>query len=124
MSSRFASPVYAIDLRNHGTSPHIDALDYPSMASDIIRFLSEHALRDVTLIGHSLGGKTVMSVALSPELQEGVLSRLVSVDMSAQRGPLSPEFAVRLPPSNAPDVMLNYRPCLLACLLVFLLACL
>ncbi|TKY87227.1 hypothetical protein EX895_003904 [Sporisorium graminicola] len=92
MSSRFGVPVFALDLRNHGTSPHIDGLAYADMAQDVIEFMSSQKLQNVALIGHSMGGKVSMGVALHPELPEGMLSNLVSVDMSAKRGPLSPEF--------------------------------
>jgi pimeloyl-ACP methyl ester carboxylesterase len=92
MSTRFGVPVYALDLRNHGTSPHIDGLAYADMAQDVIAFMSARNLSNVGLIGHSMGGKVSMSVALHPDLPQGMLRNLVSVDMSAKRGPLSPEF--------------------------------
>ncbi|SNX83046.1 uncharacterized protein MEPE_01752 [Melanopsichium pennsylvanicum] len=92
MSARFGVPVFALDLRNHGTSPHIDGLAYSDMAQDVIEFMRSKHLSNVGLIGHSMGGKVSMSVALHPELPEGMLRNLISVDMSAKRGPLSPEF--------------------------------
>lgn len=92
MSARFGVPVFALDLRNHGTSPHIDGLAYSDMAQDVIEFMSSHNLTNVGLIGHSMGGKVSMSVALHPDLPSGMVRNLVSVDMSAKRGPLSPEF--------------------------------
>ncbi|SPC67090.1 related to alpha/beta hydrolase [Ustilago sp. UG-2017b] len=92
ISQRFGIPVFALDLRNHGTSPHIDGLAYSDMALDVIEFMKSQRLENVGLIGHSMGGKVSMSVALHPELPEGMLRNLVSVDMSAKRGPLSPEF--------------------------------
>lgn len=92
MSARFGVPVFALDLRNHGTSPHIDGLAYSDMAADVIRFMTSQKLDNVALIGHSMGGKVGMSVALHPQLPAGMLGKLISVDMSAKRGPLSPEF--------------------------------
>lgn len=92
MSSRFGVPVFALDLRNHGTSPHIDSLAYSDMARDVINFMSSRKLFNVGLIGHSMGGKVSMSVALHPDLPQGMIRNLISVDMSAKRGPLSPEF--------------------------------
>lgn len=92
MSARFGVPVYALDLRNHGTSPHIDGLAYADMAQDVIQFMAAQKLSDVALIGHSMGGKVSMSVALDPALPPSMLKYLISVDMSAKRGPLSPEF--------------------------------
>lgn len=92
MSQRFGIPVFALDLRNHGTSPHIDGLAYSDMALDVIEFMKAQKLENVGLIGHSMGGKVSMSLALHPALPPGMLRSLVSVDMSAKRGPLSPEF--------------------------------
>ncbi|KAK0555237.1 hypothetical protein OC845_000377 [Tilletia horrida] len=98
IASRTGLPVYALDLRNHGDSPHVDSLHYADMAKDIIRFIgtripSDQASKGVILIGHSMGGKAVQSVALSPDLPADVLKGMISVDMSPKRGALSKEFA-------------------------------
>lgn len=70
-------PVYAIDLRNHGDSPHDARHDYIAMAKDVEDFISEHQLQDTTLIGHSMGAKTAMVLALQcPNL----ITDVVSVD--------------------------------------------
>ncbi|CAO1624737.1 unnamed protein product [Parajaminaea phylloscopi] len=92
MAQRWAVPVYAVDLRNHGTSPHVQSMNYADMASDLLRFVKDHSLEKIALIGHSMGGKAVQSFALSPQLPSGVLDSLVSVDMSPATGKLSPEF--------------------------------
>lgn len=93
MAKRFSVPVYALDLRNHGTSPHVkEGMSYYDMALDLIKFFKDHDLKDVALVGHSMGGKAVMSFALHPDLPKDALQYLVSVDMSPARGPLSKEF--------------------------------
>ncbi|KAH8598046.1 Alpha/Beta hydrolase protein [Bisporella sp. PMI_857] len=69
--------VYAVDLRNHGESPHNPRHDYMAMADDVAGFIEEHHLTDSTLIGHSMGAKTAMALALrSP----GLMRDIVSVD--------------------------------------------
>ena len=71
--------IYLLDLRNHGQSPHSDIHDYPSMIGDLEEFVSDHNLNDVILLGHSMGGKTVMKFAIShPEK----VNKLIVVDMA------------------------------------------
>lgn len=94
MAKKFGVPIYAVDLRNHGNSPHVaEGMTYYDMALDLIKFFKDHNLKDAALIGHSMGGKAVMSFALHPEMPSDALQYLVSVDMSPARGPLSKEFA-------------------------------
>lgn len=71
--------VYSLDQRNHGRSPHTDEMNYELLAYDVINFLEFHQLKDVVLIGHSMGGKVAMLVALErPDL----ISTLVVVDIA------------------------------------------
>jgi pimeloyl-ACP methyl ester carboxylesterase len=71
--------VYAVDLRNHGLSPHSDTFDYPSMVDDLSEFFDHHQLTDAFLIGHSMGGKVAMNFALS---QPDRVKKLIVVDIS------------------------------------------
>lgn len=68
--------VYCLDLRNFGSSPHISRLDYPSLAADVERFIEEQKLaKKPVLIGHSMGAKTVMALALRrPDLPKMIVS--------------------------------------------------
>lgn len=66
--------IHGLDLRNHGRSPHTDSMDYPSMAEDVIAYMDEQGLAKASLLGHSMGGKTAMQVALSyPDRVEKVI---------------------------------------------------
>ncbi|KAJ7098637.1 alpha/beta-hydrolase [Mycena belliarum] len=85
-------PVYALDLRNHGASAHTRPMTYSAMAADVVHFIRKHSLSDVALIGHSMGGKVAMAVALDPALPTSALSKLVVVDIAPARGKLSDEF--------------------------------
>ncbi|KAI9785025.1 MAG: hypothetical protein M1839_001222 [Geoglossum umbratile] len=83
-------PVYAIDLRNHGDSDHHPKHDYTAMAQDVEGFIYERSLGPVTLIGHSMGAKTAMAVALrSPYL----VKNFVSVDNAPVDVALHSDFA-------------------------------
>ena len=71
--------VHALDLRNHGRSPHGAAMDYATMADDVRETLDAFGIERASLLGHSLGGKTAMQLALaSPER----VARLVVADIA------------------------------------------
>jgi esterase len=71
--------VFLVDLRDHGRSPHTAEISYPLMAADVHALAQELGLRDLVLVGHSMGGKVAMVVAQHwPEL----LKRLVVVDIT------------------------------------------
>ena len=55
----------ALDLRNHGSSPHDPDMRYTSMADDVVETLHELDAVPALLLGHSMGGKTAMQVALN-----------------------------------------------------------
>lgn len=56
--------VYGLDLRNHGGSPHSEDMHYKVMAEDVLEFMDDHGLARAHILGHSMGGKTAMQVAL------------------------------------------------------------
>ncbi len=63
--------VYTLDARNHGNSPWSDVMSYEAMAVDLEHFIQTRQLKNVNVIGHSMGGKTVMLAALRfPELMD------------------------------------------------------
>ncbi|KAF2719875.1 alpha/beta-hydrolase [Polychaeton citri CBS 116435] len=82
-------PVYAIDLRNHGDSSHDDRHDYEVLADDVEGFLTSLSLKDSTLIGHSMGAKAAMAVALRNRVS---IADLVSVDNSPVDASLKTDF--------------------------------
>ena len=70
--------VYMLDQRNHGRSPHFPNISYPVMAEDIRQFLEANWIHETNLLGHSMGGKTAMQLALHyPDL----VNKLVVVDI-------------------------------------------
>jgi esterase len=73
------------DLRNHGTSPWSDEVTYPAMAADVTALLDRLGLDRVHLLGHSMGGKVAMTLALTvPER----VDRLIVADIApVQYGP-------------------------------------
>ncbi|MFK7752635.1 MAG: alpha/beta fold hydrolase [Sedimentitalea sp.] len=70
--------VITVDLRNHGASPWNDSHTYQELADDLVETITNFAPR-ADVVGHSMGGKTAMMLALShPE----VLNRLVIADIA------------------------------------------
>ncbi|MCP5208114.1 MAG: alpha/beta fold hydrolase [Hahellaceae bacterium] len=66
--------VYCLDLRNHGRSPHTDVMNYDLMSEDVYRFMQLHGIDKAHLLGHSMGGKTAMQLALNhPEVVDKLL---------------------------------------------------
>lgn len=53
------------DLRNHGQSPHAQSMSYQEMADDVITIADQLNLKDLIMVGHSMGGKVAMTAALS-----------------------------------------------------------
>jgi len=55
--------VHILDLRNHGSSPHAESMRWSELNADLSAYLRVHDLKNVTLMGHSLGGKIAMRFA-------------------------------------------------------------
>lgn len=71
--------IHALDQRNHGGSPHTDTMDYPAMAADVIAYMDARGIDKAGIIGHSMGGKVAMQIALqAPER----VSKLIIADIS------------------------------------------
>ena len=77
LSSHFK--VYMIDQRNHGRSPNSEAHNYEVLKDDLADFFDLHKIEKAILMGHSMGGKTVMYFAADyPERVE----KLIIVDIA------------------------------------------
>ncbi|KIK94480.1 hypothetical protein PAXRUDRAFT_33490 [Paxillus rubicundulus Ve08.2h10] len=82
-------PVYALDLRNHGSSPHARAMTYAHMAADVLDLCKRLSLSNISLLGHSMGGKVAMTFALHPETPSDLIKDLVVSDIAPVRAMVS-----------------------------------
>ncbi len=66
--------VLLLDMRNHGASPWSDEMGYEAMAADLARAIERHADGRAVVMGHSMGGKAAMVLALTrPERVAGLI---------------------------------------------------
>jgi pimeloyl-ACP methyl ester carboxylesterase len=71
--------VFIIDQRNHGRSPHTAEFSYDLLVNDLLEFMQQQRIDRAHFIGHSMGGKVVMDIALEhPEK----VAKLVVVDVA------------------------------------------
>ena len=76
--------VHLVDQRNHGRSFHSDEFTYKSMSEDLKHYCEEHQLKEIILLGHSMGGKTAMEFATTyPEK----VSKLIVADIGPKSYP-------------------------------------
>jgi len=77
LSYRFSC--HSFDLRNHGASPWAPTMDYPAMAGDVADSMSDRGVARAPVIGHSMGGKVAMALALT---QPERVSALIVADIA------------------------------------------
>ena len=56
--------VISVDLRNLGDSPHADTMTYQEMADDLKQLMETLSFEKASFIGHGMGGKAIMTLAL------------------------------------------------------------
>ncbi len=66
--------VHALDLPNHGKSPHTREINFDSLTEAVLQWMQSKGLGKVHLLGHSLGGKVAMHLAdLHPDQLESLI---------------------------------------------------
>ncbi|MFT3930562.1 MAG: alpha/beta fold hydrolase [Spongiibacteraceae bacterium] len=73
-----------VDLRNHGRSPHCESMNFAAMAADIALLQDTLGISSSHVVGHSLGGRVAMQLALS---QPSRVQRLVIADIAPVQYP-------------------------------------
>ena len=70
--------VITVDMRNHGDSPRFSSQSYPEMADDLAQVIRANG-GSADVLGHSMGGKTAMVLALTTSI---LVRRLVVADIA------------------------------------------
>ncbi|MCA6437317.1 MAG: alpha/beta fold hydrolase [Bacteroidetes bacterium] len=84
LAKQFASlgfTAITIDQRNHGLSPHSYEWTYELMAHDLMEFIEHHNLQSPIILGHSMGGKTLM---FFEKLFPKIAQKLIICDIAAR----------------------------------------
>ncbi|XP_053376156.1 protein ABHD11-like isoform X2 [Mercenaria mercenaria] len=76
--------VVALDARNHGESDHTEEMNYFLLRDDVLRLMDQQELEQAVLMGHSMGGKTAMTTALTNAER---VAGLIVVDISPAVSP-------------------------------------
>lgn len=76
--------ILAVDMRNHGGSPHVEGMSYRQMVDDLLELLAALGIANFDLMGHSMGGKVAMALALQ---QPALIRRLLVVDIAPKAYP-------------------------------------
>ena len=71
--------IHLLDMRNHGKSFHSDEFNYEIMVEDVKAYVDFHNLQNITLLGHSMGGKIAMLFAT---IYPGLVEKLIIVDIA------------------------------------------
>jgi len=71
--------VFSLDLRNHGDSPWHPDMSYEAMAGDVRSFIESHDIAGAAVLGHSMGGKAAMALALG---EPHLVGALIVVDVA------------------------------------------
>ena len=71
--------IIAVDCRNHGESEHSAEMSYPLMCHDIKNTLTQLDIPKAVVIGHSMGGKLAMTMALT---MPSYVEKVIVVDVS------------------------------------------
>ena len=85
MLSEKGYAVYQVDLRNHGRSPHAAQHSFKLMSDDVFELIKTNNLEDVILLGHSMGGKAAMQLAID---HKECLSALIVIDIATYYYPV------------------------------------
>lgn len=84
--------VILFDLRNHGRSPWRNTHNYEVMAADVAESLKGLGVNNGNFIGHSMGGKVLMHLALN---DSSYIDKMIVVDMGIKSYPMHHQDVIK-----------------------------
>ena len=70
--------IHLLDQRNHGNSFHSKEFNYKLLSNDLKYYIDYHQIKNFSLIGHSMGGKTAMMFS---SCYPNAINKLIVVDI-------------------------------------------
>jgi len=109
--------VHMLDLRNHGRSFHAKEFNYEVMSDDVLSYCQFHQLQEINVLGHSMGGKVAMFLAVNhPEL----IDKLIVADIGPKyyrthhqdilEGLNAVDFSLKPERSEVDEILKKYIP--------------
>ncbi len=98
--------VISVDLRNHGRSFHAPDMSYPLMADDVLALMDKLSITQAVLLGHSMGGKVAMQLALDHPERVGAV---VVADIAPVAYPSQHTNVIRAIESYQPEQALSRK---------------
>jgi pimeloyl-ACP methyl ester carboxylesterase len=94
LGNRYAEDfeVHLIDQRNHGRSFHSNIFSYDLMVNDLRNYIDFHELKNIYIIGHSMGGKVAMQFALT---YSNIVDKLVIADIAPKEYPPHHQYILK-----------------------------
>lgn len=77
--------VHLLDLPNHGRSPWVKQQSYPVFAEAVSDWMAAQGIENTALLGHSMGGKVAMQLALNNS--QSNINKLIIVDIAPRAYP-------------------------------------
>ena len=109
--------VHVLDLRNHGKSFQTDDFSYDLMVDDVLRYCEYHQIQKTNIIGHSMGGKLAMFLAIQ---NQNLVEKLVIADIAPKYyephhdkiliGLQAVDFAKKPSRAKVDEILQNYIP--------------
>ena len=74
--------VHLVDLTNHGKSFHVNDHNYELMSKDLYNYIKYHQIKNISIMGHSMGGKVAMYFSIH---YSQLIKKLIIIDIAPRK---------------------------------------